>query len=152
MPDWIYCGSEGAASALNTQALLQNHAAIWCQPPGLARWPARRPQPDERLWLVYRVANLHETVLLLGGGRVVQAPRMLFRTNLLWTNSDVPGLRDAAIQLGYRGPTSMAFLRLNHIVFPNGQPQVQGLAGIRSGLNNASPEQIANLSVIVPIH
>jgi hypothetical protein len=64
------------------------------------------------LWLVWRAAAAAQPVLLLGGGRIEQSPRLLFQTNLLWTDPDARGLRAAAEALGYGGPTSMTFLRL----------------------------------------
>ncbi len=103
------------------------------------------------MWLVWRESPTAQTVLLLGGGRVAQAPRSLFNTNLLWTDPDSPGLRDAAEQLGYEGGTAMSFLRLTDVVLPNGQPSIQGLGGIDNRLNIASAAQIAVLTAALPI-
>lgn len=150
MPDWIYCGSDSAVDAADTQSLLRTHQAIWCGPPGLRPWPGT-PQPEERLWLVWRDSGNAQTVLLLGGGRVEQAPRSLFGTKLLWTDPDAPGLRAAAEQLGYGGGTSMSFLRLTDVVLPNGQPPIQGLVGIDTRLNVASAAQVAALMAALPI-
>lgn len=150
MAAWIYCGSVSAVDAAGTQSLLRTHRAIWCSPPGLRPWPGT-PQPGDRLWLVWRESTAAQTVLLLGGGRIEQAPRSLFGTNLLWTDPDAPGLRTAAEQLGYEGGTSMSFLRLADVVMPNGQPPVQGLAGIDNRLNIASAAQVAVLTAALPI-
>jgi hypothetical protein len=90
-------------------------------------------------------------VLLLGGGRIQQAPRDLFGTNILWTGPDDSGLRVAAVQLGYGGPTNMSFLRLTVVTLAAEQPPVQELDGINYGLNLAAPEQIRALAAISPI-
>jgi hypothetical protein len=150
MADWIYCGSDSAVNAADTQSLLRTHQAIWCSPPGLRPWPAT-PQPGDRLWLVWRQSPAAQTVLLLGGGRIEQAPRNLFGTNLLWTDPDHPSVRAAAELLGYDSGTAMSFLRLEALVFPAGQPQVQGLGGIDNRLNVATAAQVAALSALLPI-
>jgi hypothetical protein len=80
-----------------------------------------------------------------------KAPRTLFGTNLLWTNPDEPGLREAAEVLGYEGGSSMSFLRLRAVVFPDGQPPVPGLADIDNRLNVATAAQVAALSRSLPI-
>jgi hypothetical protein len=103
------------------------------------------------LWLVWRESYFAKTVLLLGGGRIQQAPRALFGTRLLWTDPDAPGLRVAAEQLGYLGGTAMSFLRLSAIVFPIGLPAIQVLADIDNRLNVATPAQFAALSSMLAI-
>ena len=150
MADWVYCGSDSAVDAAGTQSLLRTHRAIWCSPPGLRPWPAI-PQPEDRLWLVWRESPSSQTVLLLGGGRIEQAPRALFGTRLLWTNHDAPGLLAAAEQLGYKGGKSTSFLRLDAVVFPTGLPLVQGLADIDNRLNVATPTHFGALSRVVSI-
>lgn len=150
MADWIYCGSDAAADAAGTQSLLRSHQAIWCAPPGLRPWPGT-PQPGERLWLVWRASTVAPTILLLGGGRIEQAPRSLFGTDLLWTDPDAQGIRAAAEQLGYEGGTAMSFLRLVSVVFPTGQPLIQGLTGIDNRLNKATAPQLAVLLAELPI-
>jgi hypothetical protein len=142
--NWIYCGSGSEVDANGTQSLLRDRRAIWCSPPGLRPWPAT-PQPAEPLWLVWRQADFVPDLLLLGGGKIQQAPRQLFGTNLLWTNPDAQGLRAAAVRLGYEGPTSRSFLRLQPVVLPTGQPPIQ-IDGVHYGLNLASPDQIAALA------
>jgi hypothetical protein len=148
--DWIYCGSDSAVDAAGTRSLLRTHQAIWCSPPGLRPWPGT-PQPGEREWLVWRESPAAQTILLLGGGRIEQAPRLLFGTNLLWTDPDAAGLRAAAERVGYKGGTSMSFLRLTDGVLPKGQPPVQGLAGIDNRLNVAPAAQVAVLMPVLPI-
>jgi hypothetical protein len=150
MADWMYCGSDSAVDAAGTQSLLHTRRAIWCSPPGLRPWPGT-PDPGDRLWLVWHESSAVQTVLLLGGGRIEQAPRTLFGTNLLWTNPDEPGLREAAEVLGYEGGSSMSFLRLRAVVFPDGQPPVPGLADIDNRLNVATAAQVAALSRSLPI-
>jgi hypothetical protein len=151
MADWIYCATAGQVNAENTQSLLRSHRAIWCPPPGMFPWPGT-PQPGERLWLVWRQLSDAEPTALLGGGRVLAAPRQLFGTSLLWTNPDVPGLYDAAVDLGYAGPTSMSFLRLDGTVFPaEGQPEIAGLGQLSPGLNTATEQQAEALAGVLPI-
>lgn len=150
MADWIYCGSAAAVDAAGTQSLLATHQAIWCSPPGLRPWPGT-PQPGDGLWLVWRESSEAQTVLLLGGGRIEQAPRALFGTSLLWTDPDAPGLRTAAERMGYEGGSAMSFLRLQAVVFPGGQPSVQGLGSIDNRLNVATAAQVATLSALLPI-
>ncbi len=150
MADWVYCGSHSAVDAAGTQSLLRTHRAIWCSPPGLRPWPGT-PHAGDRLWLVWRESHSAQTVLLLGGGRIQQAPRALFGTRLLWTDPDAPGLRVAAEQLGYLGGKAMSFLRLSAVVLPTGLPPIQGLADIDNRLNVATPAQFAALSGVLPI-
>src|SRR5262249_12501330 len=111
----------------NTGALLHSHQTIWCPPPGLAPWPGT-PQPGDRLWLAWRQQPDMGPTVLLGGGRVLAAPRQLFGTQLLWTNPHLRGLAAAAVQVGYQGPVNMSFLRLDGPAFPPGGPaQTAGL-------------------------
>jgi hypothetical protein len=150
MTGWIYCGSDPPVDAAGTQSLLRTHRAIWCSPPRLRPWPGT-PRPGDRLWLVWRKLYSDHTVLLLGAGRIEQAPRALFRTSLLWTDPDAPGVRAAAVQLGYPGGLAMSFLRLRAVVFPTGFPPVQGLTDIDNRLNVAATAQHVALSGVLPI-
>jgi len=101
--------------------------------------------------LVWRAAALFP-VLLLGGGRLEAAPRQLFRTSLLWTDPDNPGMRTAAEQLGYGGGTAVSFLRLRNPVFPTGgQPAIPNIGTIDNRLNAATASQGAILQVTLPI-
>ncbi len=150
MADWVYCGSNSGVSAAATQSLLRTHRAIWCSPPRLRPWPGT-PRPGERLWLVWRERSRDETILLLGGGRIEQAPRALFGSNLLWTDQDNRGVRAAAKQLGYEGPTSMSFLRLSKVVLTSGLASVRGLEDLDVRLNLATAVHVAALSGLLPI-
>jgi hypothetical protein len=144
MADWIYCGSNSQVNAPGTQSLLRTHHAIWCSPPGLRHWPGT-PHLGERLWLVWREEDFSPTVLLLGGGRIEQAPRARLDTNLLWTDVDHRGMRPEAERLGYEGGTAMTFLRLTNVIFPDGQPPISGLGGMDTRLNVATAAQVAVL-------
>lgn len=152
MAAWIYCATAGQVNAENTQSLLRSHRAIWCQPPGLAPWPGT-PQPDDRLWLVWRQQAGAEPTALLGGGRVLAAPRQLYGTRLLWTNPDLPGVRDQAAHLNYQVGTAVSFLRLDGPVFPaEGRPEVAGLGQLSPGLNVATAAQAEVLAGVLPIN
>lgn len=150
MPDWIYCGCEPPVGAVGTQSLLRDCQAIWCMPPGFRPWPGV-PQPRDRLWLVWRRESATHTVLLLGGGRILQAPRDLYGTNLLWTAPDAPGLRTAASLLGYGGGNGMSFLCLGGVALPTARRPLQNLVGINNRLNVATAAQIAALIRLLPI-
>jgi hypothetical protein len=148
MADWIYCGSNAAVDAAGTQSLLRTHQAIWCPPPGLRLWPGT-PHPGERLWLVWHAAG--GPILLLGGGRLAQNNQARFGTDLLHTNSDILGVRDAAENLGYRGGTAMSFLILEDVAFPAvGQPPVAGLGVVPTALSKATPTQSTILNGVLP--
>lgn len=153
MTNWIYCGTDPPVAAPGTQQLLQTRQAIWSPPPQYRPpWPGM-PRPGERLWLVWRPGGAETPIRLLGGGRIERAPRDLFHTSILWTNPDDPGLRDAARELGYGGPSNMSFLRLVKTVLPHGggQPLVQGLEAIGSRLTVATPAQIRLLGAALRI-
>jgi hypothetical protein len=86
--------------------------------------------------------------MLLGGGKVENSGRK----NVLWTDPDDPGVRDAARQLGYKGPANMAFLHLDSVVFPDVKPPGVPMAGtLSSGLNSLNEEQARILAVALPI-
>jgi hypothetical protein len=152
MSDWIYCATAGQVNAAHTQSLLQTHQAIWCPPPGLHPWPGT-PVPGDRLWLVWRAQAGGDPTFLLGGGRIEQAPRNLFNTNLLWADPDMRGVRAAGQQLGYTGPMNMCFLRLQGAVFPlaEGNPQAPGLGALEAGLNVATAQQAQVLNGLLAI-
>ncbi len=134
MADWIYVGTEGGVDAHDTQSLLRSHGAIWC--PG-----TDRPLAGERLWLLWR-DQAGGDVLLLGGGRLVASDAGIF-----WTSRHDVTMRDTARALGYAGPDSMRFLRLEHRVYPpDGTfPVVTGLGAIPAELSEANPGQVAIL-------
>ena len=71
---------------------------------------------------------------LLGTGRLRPTPA----GELLWTNRAAPGIGDLARQFGYRGPSNMAFLRLEetriapaNIGLPGSRPRAdRGVRGV----------------------
>src|SRR4051794_30712224 len=117
MAAWIYCATGQQVNAANTAALLSTHKAIWCSPPGLNPNGPGVPGAGDRVWLVWQSGG--GGGVLLGGGRVLAAPRQLYGTATLWTTPDMPGLRAAAEALGYGGGTGMSFIRLGHPVVVN---------------------------------
>jgi hypothetical protein len=71
---------------------------------------------------------------------------------LLHTNTDIPGIRDDAEQLGYGGGLGMSFLRVQQAVLPPvGHPVVDGLGPIPNALSEASENQSAILDDILSI-
>lgn len=150
MADWIYCGSDPPVDADGTQSLLRTHQAIWCSPPGLRPWPGT-PLPGDRLWLLWRDAS-EGLILLLGGGRLAPNNRKRFGTELLHTNTDIPGVRDAAEGHGYGGGLGMSFLRLRGVVLPHGVPSaVTGFCAIPNALSEATVAQAATLNNLLPV-
>jgi hypothetical protein len=144
MADWIYCGTDPPVNADGTQGLLRTHQAIWCRPPGLHPWPGF-PADGDQIWLVWR-NEAGGPILLLGGGRLVANTQPRYGTNLLHTNSDIPGVRDEAEQLGYGGGLGMSFLQVQDIAFPGvGHPVVADLGVIPNALSEASEAQRAIL-------
>ena len=122
-----------------THELLERRGAIWCPPPRLRRgWPGV-PQPGEKLWLLWRQMEVHQPTVLLGGGRILLAPRRLFGTGILWSDVDDRGLRQAAGALGYGGGNAMTFLRLENVVL-SGDERNRVLEGrdLDSGLSRAN--------------
>ena len=150
MADWIYRGSDPPVDAKGTQCLLRTHHAIWCSPPGLRTWPGR-PRPGDRLWLLWR-NHAGGSVLLLGGGRLAQNSQARFGTDLLHTNTDIPGVRDAAQNLGYGGGMAMSFLRLVGVAFPTGERlAVHGIDPITCALIAADASQSAILNGLLRV-
>lgn len=142
MAGLIYCGTGPPVGADGTQQLLLGpNNAIWCPPIRLLF----EPSAGARLWLVWR-SSPDAVPLLLGGGRVT----VTAEGRALWTNRTLPGVRAAAVALGYPGPTNMTFLHLTGIVVPQGLPLVN-IGPISSGLNVATPLQAQVLSQILPI-
>jgi hypothetical protein len=142
MKDYIYCGTEPPVGAANTQKLLfGSFNAIWCP----RRRMAVEPKPGERLWLVWRKID-GAVPLLLGGGRLLTSDH----GGIFWTNASLRGVRPAAVDLGYRGPTNMAFLHLTCVVIPAKRSSVNVWA-IRPGLNVASYLQVDMLSQVLRI-
>ena len=136
MADWIYCGSDAQANAAGTQSLLRTHQAIWCCPPGLRPWPGT-PRGGDRLWLVWRASPASRIVLLLGGGRIDQAPRASSTPTCCGRT-----LTSAACARQYCWVTvaemRCPFFCLRPIVFRGGRPRIHGLARIDNRLNVAT--------------
>ncbi len=126
-------GATPPIGALNTLGLLQSpFHAIW-YPPDARRL---RPVAGERLWLVW-LEKASTPPTLLGTGRVRATPT----GEVLWTNRAAPGIGDLARQFGYRGPSNMAFLRLEETRIAPANIGLPGLGTIPSGLSEASGEQ-----------
>ncbi len=143
MADYVYCGTEPPVDAGGTQQLLVGpFKAIWYPPHSRLR---AEPSGGDRIWLVWRAYPM-AVPLLLGGGRVL----ITGDGSALWTNKSLPGVRPAAEQLGYPGPTNMDFLHLSDVVIPAGLPTVN-VGGISAGLNVATPQQVGVLSHVLPI-
>src|SRR5437868_851373 len=118
MTDWIYCASRAQADAPKTQSLLRTHQAVRCTRPA-GGWP-RAPAAGDRLWFVWHGHQEGDAVLvLLGGGRLLAHAQKRFGTNVLWTDPLYPGVRAAAVRLGYSGAASMSFLRLAAVQLPD---------------------------------
>jgi hypothetical protein len=116
--------------------------AVWCPPPGVLPWNVAN-QPvggDERL-LTYR-AEGNGPVLPIGTGVLLQTPSPpKYGTQVLWTDTDLPGLNlfaQASNGLGYGGGAGAAYLRLERIRVVQ-QQDVEALAAalppLQSGLN-----------------
>jgi hypothetical protein len=74
---------------------------------------------------------------LLGTGRL----RASRTGELLWTNRSAPGIRDLARQFGYRGPSNMAFLRLEETRIAPANIALAGLGAMPVGISEAAPAQ-----------
>src|SRR5687768_9682828 len=131
MPDraLIYAATP-LSDALNTLGLLQSpFHAVW-YPPDARRL---KPAAGDRLWVLWQ-GKPGEPATLLGTGRLRAAPG----GNLLWTNRAAPGIRDLARQSGYRGPSNMAFLRLEETRIVPANIALPGLGDVPVGLSEAS--------------
>jgi hypothetical protein len=150
MPDWIYCATGQQVDAASTASLLATHQAIWCSPPGLRPNGPGVPAPNDRVWLVWRDGG---SPVLLGGGRALAAPRQLYNTATLWVDPDMPGIRAAAVGLGYGGGPAMSFLRLGHphVLQPGEFPVIPTLGSLAGGPNPATDSQLAALNATLLI-
>lgn len=156
--DWIYCGTKPPVGATGTQELLRSHQVIWCPHRDVLHmrrpWPDIDPVPNEKLWLVWRGAD-QPNVILLGGGRIWQAPRSRWETSILWIDEDHPGIRNAATSLGYRGPADMAFLHLRNVVIASDREMFPNREfadiSIQSRFYDLTLEQENALQQILPI-
>lgn len=148
MTHLAYCGTFPPVDDHNTQRLLQEHHAIWFPP---RHQQAPPPNPDDRLWLLWRPAGKHEMPLIvLGGGIVLPLTNPRPATNVLHTEGDEPGLRSAANALGYGGPTNMTFLKLHNVVLCN-QDITGHLGHVPAGLMPCNTEQAHFLQQICPL-
>ena len=149
MPDFLYCGTDAQVPADETrQFLAGGFSAIWCPPPSIRRnWPSPPPVRGERLWLVWRSTGTQP--ILLGGGRIAGAPRRLWKTSVLWTERDLPGLKAAARSLCYDVVRAMAVLRIEDPLVARKQPVLT--PNVLAGLSRISPAQAAELSGELPI-
>ena len=140
MTDLIYCGT-APVGPTDTQALLAGpFTAIWSPPMHRKTSPNR----GDRLWLLWKSQS--QPAVLLGVGRVV----LTSEGRADWTNRTAPGIVEAATALGYRGPTNMAFLRLDGVQALADTPTVQGLGDVKVGLALATPQQLKALQPFAP--
>lgn len=138
----IYCGTP-PVSADNTQGLLESPMhAIWYPP------SARRVKPSQgdSVWLIWKEAP-GAPPLVLGAGKL----RVTAEGELLWTNRTASGISELARELGYRGPTNMAFLRLVRPHIAPSNLTVSGLGAVPSGLSEASEDQHRALNQALPV-
>lgn len=142
---YAYCGSPGQVGVEATAALLRDHSAIWCPPPRLRPWSvSSMPAKGDFLWLCWRAAE--GEVLVLGGGRLVSSGTPAFGADVLRCS---PTLRDAALGLGYSGPTNMSFLVLEPASV--GAPTVVPGLGLSIGLSQLDDKQSGQLGKAAPI-
>jgi hypothetical protein len=128
----IYCATP-PIDALDTLGLLQSpFHAVW-YPPDARRL---KPSAGDRLWVLWQGAPA-DPPTLLGTGRLRAAPS----GELLWTTRAAPGIRDFARQFGYRGPSNMAFLRLDETRIAPANIALPGLGTVPVGLSEASEPQ-----------
>lgn len=111
-----------------------------------AEYDAGGAMAGDRLWLVWR-ENGETTPLLLGGGRLVATDD----ARILWTNATLPGVRNAAQQLGYGGPTNATFLHFTSVVSPAERLAID-IGRINPGLNIATPHQVETLSNLIEVN
>jgi hypothetical protein len=128
----LYCAAP-PVDALNTLGLLESpFHAIWF-PPDCRHL---KPAAGERVWVLWR-SDLQAAPTLLGTGRL----RATRTGELLWTNRSAPGIRDLARQFGYRGPSNMAFLRLEETRIAPANIALPGLGAAPVGISEAAPAQ-----------
>ena len=141
MSDFIYCATDPPVGATGTQELLRAPwHAIWYPPPRGGVQPSAR----DHVWLVWRSGNAVPN--LLGGGRIL----ITDAGSVLWTNRTLRGVRQAAIDLGYGGPSNMAFLHVENVVTPQDHVPVN-LGRIPAKLSIANPQQTQLLAQVVSI-
>ncbi len=107
----FYIANDQGVDMTATQRLLIDFSAIWCPPPGLREWNGN-PAPNDQLTLGYLQRG---SLYLLGIGMLTENSTERYRTSLLFTNTDVPGIRDGAENLGYEGGSAVSFLILRDV-------------------------------------
>ena len=129
-------------SAANTKKLLTTHAAIWCPPMNL------KVEPDigDRVWLMWKTKD-NPNVDLLGGGTLAASPR----DKMFWTERDLPGVRDAARDLGYGGPANMAFLVVKGAPILSFRSTVLYVPQAKAGLQHASEAVAKQLQALLAL-
>jgi hypothetical protein len=147
MPHLTYCGTLPPVDDQNTQLLLLEHRAIWFPP---QHQQAPLPSPDDRIWLLWRPADLENPLIVLGGGIVLPLTNPRSTTSVLHTEGDEPGLRAAANALGYGGPNNMTFLKLHNVV-PCHQDITEQHWHVPAGLMACTIEQTDFLQQICPL-
>ena len=144
-PGHIYCGTAAQVGKEKTRELLDGpYHAIWCRQPDRIRPWHSDPKPGDKLWLVWR-ERPRDPVYLLGCGRILQAPRVNWGKEVLWTDIDCPGIKEAAQSLGYGGGTAPAFVRLSDVKRPQGGFPKARVNPQHSGFTEATPEEAAIL-------
>lgn len=141
MADLVYCGTEKVGALETREMLAGPFAALWSPP----MWRKAAVNDDDRIWLLWKSRG--GPIVLLGGGRVMAAPE----GRIDWTNRTAPGIVDAARELGYGGPTNMAFLRLRDVQVPDDMPEIWGVADVPVGLSIPPPSLTQVLERVLPI-
>ena len=137
MTDIIYRGTVPVA-ATETQMLLSgSYSAIWSPPMN----QKVAVSVGDRVWLLWQGKAVADDPILLGVGVVMAAPD----GEATWTSGRVPGIRKAAMDLGYRGPTNMRFLRLSKPTIVSPMRPVRALGKISTVVGIATPEQLKAL-------
>ena len=142
MSDLLYCGTNPVGPAETQRLLAGAHRAIWFPP--FSR--NATVEQGDRLWLLWHGGS-DRIVRLLGAGRIEFTPE----GQATWTNRTAPGIRDAARDEGYSGPTNMAFLRLSDVRIDERMPEVAGLGNVAIGMSVASEAQTRALVAILPV-
>ena len=121
--------------------------------PSLSEWFLAVCRTVEKLWLVWAGQTPVTPPILLGGGKILGSQWSLYKTNILWTNFDIPGLNSQASQLQYPVGNQTSFLVLQ--LAPNlplaNFPVLGGIGPILSMFNQASPQQVSILNTLLPI-
>jgi hypothetical protein len=138
----VYCGTVPIGPDNTRKLLASTFSAIWC-PPSARRVPVSE---GDGVWLVWK-SEREGIPMLLGGGRIMASEP----GQSLWTNRTAPGVREAAQQLGYGGPTNMSFLRISEPVLPVASIDVDVLRGVSTGLSELDASRSDQLMRLLPI-